>query len=506
VSDVAARPPLTLGTKVSYGVGSVVQSVAGVALSTSVINLFLIRVIGMDPITVGVVILISLIVDAVVDPALGRFSDTFRSPWGRRHPFMYASALPIALAVILLWRPPHSLAGDALAAYTLAMLVLLRLCTSLYQVPSDALSPELAPDYHERTSLISFRYFFGVFGGTIANFILFAFYLQPSRSNPLGQLNREAYGNFFLVAAIVIFVAILGSSYATHRFIPYLRSEPKRSMTLAASAKEIWNTLANPSLVSVMVSGLLSGIAGGMSASLSLFMSYYFWGLSSRVIGSIGLFILPSYFLGIAIAPALSRALDKKRTMMTVFFLAIFAGVIPVALRLAGLLPPNGSPWIPVILTVDVFISSALALIGFVIVSSMIADVVEDAAVKTGRRSEGLLFAANGLLPKFTTGIGTLMGNAMLAFVHLPRAAGAGALDKVDPAIMTHLVWLSVPAGMILNSLAVSVLFFYRIDKRSHESNLAALALEAGLGGPPPTAVSTMPQPMIEPSSAGPPV
>jgi GPH family glycoside/pentoside/hexuronide:cation symporter len=505
LSDAATRPPLTLGTKVSYGAGSVVQAIAGVALSTSVINLFLIRVIGLDPITVGVVILVSLVVDAVLDPAIGRFSDTFRSPWGRRHPFMYASALPIALAIIFLWRPPHSLADGALAAYTLAMLVILRLCTSLYQVPSDALTPELAPDYHERTSLISFRWFFAVVGAVLANFVLFAFFLQKSPSNPLGQLNRYAYGRFFLIAAVVVFVAILGSSFATHRFIPYLRSESKRPMSLVASVREIWTTLANPSLVSVMASGLVSGVAGGMTTSLQLFMSYYFWGLSSRVIGLILLLSAPSYLLGIVIAPALSRALDKKRTMITVFFLSIFTGVIPVALRLAGVLPPNGSPWIPAILIGDAFVAGTLALTGFVIVSSMVADVVEDAAVRTGRRSEGLLFAANGLLPKFTTGFGTLLGNSMLAFVHVPKGVATGASDHIAPAIMNHLVWLSLPTAMVLNCLAVGVLFFYRIDKSAHESNLAALAIEAGLGGPPPTAIPGAPQSIIEPSPAGPP-
>jgi GPH family glycoside/pentoside/hexuronide:cation symporter len=500
MSDAAARPPLTLRTKVSYGAGSVVQSVAGIALSTALINFFLVRVIGMAPVTVGVLILISLVIDAVVDPALGRFSDTFRSPWGRRHPFMYASALPIALAIILLWRPPHGLAGDGLAAYTLAMLVVLRLCTSIYQVPSDALSPELAPDYHERTGLIAYRYFFAIAGGTIAGFVLQFVFLGTSKG---AQLNREAYGNFFVLAAIVIFFTVLGSSYATHRYIPFLRVEPKRRMTARDTAGEIWNTLFNQSLIAVMVSGLLSGIAGGMAASLNLFMGYYFWGLSPKAIGLIGLFAAPAAILGIVVAPAISRTLDKKWTMITVFFLAIFSGVVPVALRLAGLLPPNGSPWIPIILVADSFVAGTLALIGFVIVSSMIADVAEDAAVKTGRRSEGLLFSTNGLLPKFTTGLGTLLGNAMLAAVHLPKAAAAGAVDKVDPAIMTHLVWLSVPAGMILNMLAVSVLFFYRIDKRSHESNLAALVLQAGLGGPPPTAVPGG-APQIEPNPLGP--
>lgn len=503
MSDIPARPPLSLGVKVSYGTGSIVQSIAGVALSTSVINFFLIRVIGMDPVTVGVVILVSLIVDAVLDPAIGRFSDTFRSPWGRRHPFMYASALPIAVAIVLLWRPPAALSGEALAGYTLGMLVILRICTSFFQVPSDALTPELAPDYHERTSLISFRYFFGIVGSVVTTVVLLAVFLRKSPANPLGQLNRAAYGDFFLLAAVVVFVAILGSSYATHKYIPYLRQDAKTRQSIGETGREILTTLLNPSLIVVMISGLFSGIAAGMAASLSFFMNFYFWGLTPPVIAAMTVFTAPAAILGVVVAPFISKALDKKKTMITVFFLAIFTGVVPVGLRLAGILPPNGSPWIPVVLVADSFVSGTLAIIGFIIVSSMIADVVEDAAVKTGRRSEGLLFAANGLLPKFTNGFGTLLGNVMIAFVGLPKGAATGAVDHVDPAIMNHLVWLSVPAAIILNSLAVSVLFGYRIDQSSHEGNLAALALEAGLGGPPPTAIPGVP-PAV-PEGAAPP-
>ena len=46
--------------------------------------------------------------------------------------------------------------------------------------------------------------------------------------------------------------------------------------------------------------------------------------------------------------------------MITVFTLSIFAGVIPVSLRLLGLLPPNGSPVIPVVLMADLFVAAAL--------------------------------------------------------------------------------------------------------------------------------------------------
>jgi Na+/melibiose symporter-like transporter len=207
-------------------------------------------------------------------------------------------------------------------------------------------------------------------------------------------------------------------------------------------------------------------------------MNFYFWGLSTGVVAAITAFGAFAAIVGVVIAPFLSRALDKKRTMITVFFMSIFSGVVPVGLRLIGLMPPNGSRWIPVILIGDSFIAGTLALIGFIIVSSMIADVVEDVAVKTGVRSEGLLFAANGLLPKFTSGIGTFVGGLMLAAVAFPVHAQQGT---VDPEILRRLAFLSLPTATILSLVSTGVLFFYRIDKATHERNLQSLSDAAGL-------------------------
>jgi len=59
-------------------------------------------------------------------------------------------------------------------------------------------------------------------------------------------------------------------------------------------------------------------------------------------------------------------------------------------MRLLGLLPPNGTGALFAIVFIFYFIAAVLGLSGFIIVSSMMADVVEDAAVATGQRSEGL--------------------------------------------------------------------------------------------------------------------
>ena len=485
MSDASNPARLGLATKVSYGFGSVAQATAGAALSQATITYFLVRVIGLRPAIVGTVVFISLAIDSVFDPLIGRLSDTLRTPWGRRHPFMYASALPIALAIYLLWRPPHGVSQSAVAAYTLILLIVLRLCVSLYQIPSDALTPELAPDYHDRTGLISYRYFFGFAGGIGVFLVMQTVFLRKDASHPLGQNDPAAYASFGVLAAILTFGAILISSAATHRYIPRLWVAPQRRQSMLDAIREVFATLGNPSLIAVMGAGLLSGVAGGITATLNAFMNYYFWGLSPQLVGAIGFLVAPSSVLAVIVAPILSRTLDKKRTMLTVFTLAILGGVIPVGLRLLGMLPPNSSPAIPIILIVDGFFSNTLALIGYIIVGSMIADVAEDNAVKTGVRSEGLLFAASNLLPKFTTGIGGLLGALILELVRFPLGAQKSHVDFVDPTVMRNMALMWLPANLVLNFAAVSMLFFYRLDRSSHEANLEALSHTPAFMEPP---------------------
>ena len=57
----------------------------------------------------GLALNLVLIADAITDPLVGYFSDRTRSRWGRRHPFMYAAALPVAITYYFLWTPPESL-------------------------------------------------------------------------------------------------------------------------------------------------------------------------------------------------------------------------------------------------------------------------------------------------------------------------------------------------------------------------------------------------------------
>jgi len=103
----------------------------------------------------------------------------------------------------------------------------------------------------------------------------------------------------------------------------------------------------------------------------------------------------------------------------------------------------------------------------------MMAHVVEDAAVSTGQRSEGLLFAANGLIAKCVTGAGTFLSALILAWVSFPQRATPG---QVDPAILRHLGLAFVPIVTTFSAIAIAVLMFYDIDRSTHQRNIERLA------------------------------
>ncbi len=475
--DLTAAPAvgarLGLATKMSYGLGSVAFGVASQALSTAIISQYLFIVIGIPSLLIGAAIMISQIVDAFADPILGQWSDSVRTPWGRRHPFMYAAAIPGALAFWALWHPPTGWSAQSLFVYMVAVLVVVRFFNAMYEIPSSALTPELAPDYHDRTSLIAWRWVFGVAGATVMTTLLNVVYLRHDATHKLGILNRAGYGQWGTLAAGAILVSILISSLATHRYIPRLNIPPVRHVGPIVALKEVVAALSNKSLVALMTSGLFSAIASGVTATMNPYLYLYFWGLSPQMVGLLTLAGLPAILAGAALAPMVSRRFGKKTTMITLFAVSLFTSLLPIGLRLLGLMPPNGSPWLAPILIADASLAAILGLMGFIIVGSMVSDVVEDNAVRTGVRSEGLVFAANGLIPKISGGIGAFGGSAIIALVHMPSHAQQGT---VGPALLHQLGLIYLPVSAVMNGLAIAVLIFYRIDQAAHERNLALLA------------------------------
>ena len=66
-----------------------------------------------------------------------------------------------------------------------------------------------------------------------------------------------------------------------------------------------------------------------------------------------------------------------------------------------------------------------------------------------------------------------LVPGLFLALVAFPPHADPATLD---PQVMRNLAFISLPLWIVIGFASISVLLLYRIDRRSHEANLAKLA------------------------------
>ena len=102
------RPPLGLGTKFTYGFGQAAEGLKNGAFGVFLFFYYN-QVLALSGTLAGLAVGIALVFDAVTDPMAGSISDNWRSKLGRRHPFMFLAAAPLAIAFFLLFNPPAEL-------------------------------------------------------------------------------------------------------------------------------------------------------------------------------------------------------------------------------------------------------------------------------------------------------------------------------------------------------------------------------------------------------------
>ncbi len=467
----AAKRPLR--DKLFYGLGSIAFGVKDNGF-TYLLMIFYNQALGVSAAAVGLAIMVALIVDAICDPLIGNWSDTLRSRLGRRHPFMYAAALPIAVSYFFLWNPPAAFGADQLFWYLLALSIIIRLCISLYEIPSSALVVDLAQDYDDRTSFLSYRYFFGWIGGLTMGILGFSVFLQPSKAYPSGMLNLAGYSWYGLTASALMFVAIISSSLGTQRqAMRFAAPPPRRAFVLATSAREIWETLANRPFLTIAGATLFSYAALGIDAATLTYFRIYFWELTGSQISFLLVGNFAAVFAGLFAAPRLAASLGKKNAAVLLWIAIILASPVMYWARLVGVLPLNGTPLLYWLLFASSFVNTLLAVCIGVTGSSLLADVVEHTAARTGRHAAGLIFSTNAFLMKATSGIGAFGAGMILAFVGFPEGAKAGG---VSPTTLERLGWTEPTVAILLQIAALALVLAYPITRTMHEANLRKLA------------------------------
>ena len=466
-----ASSKLPVHTKLLYGLGSMSDG-AQLQLVGGVLLLYYNQILKMPAQWVSLALGIALFVDAFWDAFIGYVSDNLRTRLGRRHPLMYFSILPAGMAFAALWMPPTSLSQPQLFAWLLGFVVTFRMAHSCFMVPAWALTPELTPDYHERTVVIGYRWMLGASGGAITAFLVYGVFLHKTAQFPLGQLNPAAYPPMAIAVGLFISATILIATLGTHPYIARMYRPPVRRIGIVQSLKEVAATFNNHNFMVSLAAAGIGATSIALAQGLTIYFNTYLFELPARSIMLTILTLFASGPLAFVVAPAVSRRLGKRAGCMTLFFASLAFTHGPIVLRLLHLLPSNQSPALLPILIAAGTMSGILSMGGYILSSSMIADITEESQLQTGRRSEALLFYADQLVGKVVTGMATVLPGLLLAFVRFPQQASHATLD---PAVMQRLALTYVVLASTLSAISIGMWRLYRIDRSAHEHHLQTI-------------------------------
>jgi len=412
---------------------------------------FLTDVAGLRPDHAAWAVGIGRVWDAVNDPLFGLISDRIRTRWGRRRVLLLFGAVPLGLSFAMLWLVPPWRPGALVAYYAVAFMLFDTVFTAVH-VGYNALTPELTPDYDERSSLNGYRMVFSISGtlgaiilATVAGWII-------SDKRLLYAALGVGLGLLSIIPPLIVF--------SVTRERPAAAQPSPLPLRRALAA-----TLANRPFRLVMGLYLLSWTTASILAAVLVYYANYYL----RVPDQANYFVLAAQGAAILFIPLwvwVARRLDKRR--------AFILGTLSWIAVLAGLLTLQPDQVVPA------YLLAALAGSGiataYVIPWSMIPDIIEYDEVHTGQRREGSYYAFASFFQKLATGIAIwAMGVALALTGYTTPTAGAPLPQQPPPAVTAIRTFMS-PVPMVLLILAILFAWRYPISREQHKALRAELA------------------------------
>jgi GPH family glycoside/pentoside/hexuronide:cation symporter len=475
--------PLPRGLVIAYGSGQAAEGIANYLLTTLLLFYYT-SVLGLSGELAGLALMIGFFFDAVTDPLIAVASDRTRSRWGRRHPYLFASAIPLAAGLMLAFRPPAFVSGQAeLFVWLLVVVVVIRAAITLFHVPHMALGAELSTDYDERTRVVTARGVAGIIGtASIITFYFALLSMHESPSHPDIRLNPAPYEIYSLVAGIVAGVVILVTAFGTRAAIPHLMGPAEREQPqslIRTALGDLAATLRIPAFRALVVGLTLCSLSWGFSSAMQTHLALYFWHVSIEVQGIAGLSLTLGILAGMAFWRGLSDRTDKKPAfLLGMAWYTVFATLAPL-MKVAGFFPPEGTLAHTLAYAVVSFLMSFGIAATLVLSASMMADVSDEDELKSGIRREGIFFGAHSFATKVANGLGAALGGILYEFVGLTR--GVAPADAPANAGAQ----LGLTSGLLIAVLVgAGTLYFrhYDLSRARHASIRTALDERAESG------------------------
>jgi Na+/melibiose symporter-like transporter len=442
--------------KMEYACGSLGEGFVNYAISAFVVAYYT-QAFGLSGTLAGAAFFVTLVFDAISDPWIGAWSDRFQSKLGRRHPFIFLSAIPVGATFYCIYMPPdfvreaslapglfgYSIRECLLFSWLFVFASLFKVFLTAYHVPHLALGSELSGDYVERTRVLRWNQLAVFWGSAMLSFSFYGIYF------PDNAIAKEHDATFFaLSVSLVATSLILISAYLTRDQIQYL-PQPNDNLpkfTFRQFLTEFWQALNNRNYLFLLGGYFFIAPLTGVREVMHYQMNIHYWELPTSLIKWISLSNIPIFLVVALMIPFFHKRFEKSKTMVIGISLLAFSSATPVLLRSFFVFPENGSFFLfPTLLLFNWLFYGGFLMVSISVYSAL-GDVTDEHELKTGRRMEGIFYSARTFFGKVTIGMGALIGGIAIDVIGFPSQAIVG---EVDPDVIFSLGIVEGPLASI---------------------------------------------------------
>jgi glycoside/pentoside/hexuronide:cation symporter, GPH family len=444
-----STPRLSVGQYIGYGLGDFAFNFYWLPLQVFLLKYYT-DALGLPSGLAGSIIMICLVWDGMIDPAIGVIANKTRTRWGRYRPYLLFGCVPLAASFALLFFPV-ALKDTSLVIYVFVTQLLFRTLYAAVNIPYGAMMASMTRDSMERNWLSGARMLFAYSGSAVVG------YYTPRLVEYFGG-GSGAYAYFAATAVLsACAIAVILLCFSMTKELVDGNTPQEIHPSLAEMLKMIASNVPFLQVVAGIALFYFANVV--IYTSLAYFIQY-FMGQDQKVTGNV-VGMIP-FVQMIAIMPwtVASRYLGKR-----------WGWILGLGIATAGLLGLYviDHPTMQMVYFLIGVYAAGSASIG-VNLWSIVPDTVEYGEWRSGVRAEGFIFGFLTLIQKVALGISSAFVGTYLA--HIGYVANQAQSD----ATLGGLKFLiTVIAGLGLVA-SCAVMYFYRLSASTHGQMVREIA------------------------------
>ncbi|WP_165498342.1 MFS transporter [Siculibacillus lacustris] len=364
--------------------------------------------VGLSLTLVGALIIAVRLIDAMLDPFIGYFSDHSRPKWGRRRTWFGIAAIPTTIGALMVFRPfPDVDPSNTLfwGGWFFVWSVMMSLGYTALSLSHQSWAAEISTSYYGRNRTFAAREVSVVMGTLVATGLPFV----------LSRVGLPGDEPVLIGLSLLVGIALPLLAFGTVRFVPeprHTKHAPTPFMTGIRGMRD------NAPFLRLLLAFALSNMANGVPAAILLyFVRDYIHGNEETQ-----RFFLLLYFLaGVLSTPLwlwVSRKTSKHRAWSIAMIVASIAFVWTPFVGFDTL-----GPWSVWAFGVIMIFAGMAVGADLMLPPSMQSDVIDLDTARTGEQHTGFYFAIWALATKIALSIALGFGFVILGAVGFNKGA-----------------------------------------------------------------------------------